>query len=610
MASKNTPMQQPKKPPPERLLNSKEPSPQEINMLVTLFKQGRYAEIETHARAMTENFPLHGFGWKAMGTALLQQGRITEALVPMQKAAELSPGDAQLHNNLGNALAKLYRLPEAEASYRQALKLNPGFVDVHHNLGNTLLKLGRLPEAEACHRRVLQLKPGFVEAYNSLGNTLQEQARYAEAEVSYRLALEIKPDYAEAHCNLGDALLGQGRLSEAETSYRLALELNPNFVEAHSNLGLAFSSQGRFSEAEVSYRRALELKPDLVEVHSNLGLVLNEQGRVFEAEASYRWALGLNPDFAEAHNNLGNMLRNLGDVDQAVIAYQKVLTLDSQNHRIKAAVSLAIIYYLNGSIEQCKSMLDISRPVNTTSGSELKNVRVYWGYLSLILNNLQETNKEKRQRKDINALYVVGESHALSAHGVVVSYCGREMSCTAEWIEGCKQWHLGNNKPNKFKYKFERILETLPRESRILLLIGEIDCRSDEGIIKAWKKSQGISLEDLAKVTALSYILYVTGIAVKFEHQMIVGGIPAPSNIRLGTLATETADQLIKLIRLFNATLKEQTLAAGMDFLDVYALTNRGDGVASGEWHIDSYHLLPSAMAEAFCRQLVASGHF
>ena len=217
-------------------------------MLVALFNQKRYAEMETLSRKMTGTFPNHGIGWKAMGTALLQQGYTLEALAPLQKAAELSHGDAQPYNNLGNALVKLGRLSEAEASYRQSLKLTPGFVEAHHNLGNTLQKLGRHSESEASHRRALALKPGFAEAHNSLGNALQEQGRLSEAEACYQRALALKPDFAEAYNSLGNAFQEQGCLSEAEASYRRALELKPDSVGVR-NLVDVLQLQGRFSEA-------------------------------------------------------------------------------------------------------------------------------------------------------------------------------------------------------------------------------------------------------------------------------------------------------------------------------------------------------------------------
>jgi hypothetical protein len=43
-----------------------------------------------------------------------------------------------------------------------------------------------------------------------------------------------------------------------------------------------------------------------------------------------------------------------------------------------------------------------------------------------------------------------------------------------------------------------------------------------------------------------------------------------------------------------------------MGFLDVYALTDRGDGIAGGDWHTDTHHLSPDALAEAFDKHCVS----
>jgi predicted TPR repeat methyltransferase len=286
-----------------------EPSPQEIDALLALFKQGRYTETETLARKMTERFSRHVFGWKAMGTVLLLQGRIEEALLPLQKASELSQGDAQLYNNLGNALVKLDRLPEAEASYRKAIAVNPDFIEAHHNLGNTLARLDQPSEAEKCYRQALKLDPGFVEAYHRLGNTLAKLDRLPEAEASYRRALELRPDLAEVHNNLGNALQKLTRLNEAEASYRRALELNPDFARAHRNLGVNLNDQGRLAEAEASYRRALQLDPDFAEAHFNLGNTLKKQGNFEAATASFRSCLEIDP---KDHRGARLLLASLG----------------------------------------------------------------------------------------------------------------------------------------------------------------------------------------------------------------------------------------------------------------------------------------------------------
>ncbi len=288
------------------------PSSQEINRLAALFNEGRLTEAAALAQSMTVRFPLHEFGWRALGEVFKKMGRIADALAPMQKAVALSPGDVAAHYNLGNTLKDMDRLDEAEASYRQALQIKPDLVEAHSNLGNILKDMGRLDEAEASYRRALQIKPDYAEAHSNLGITLKDMGRMGEAEASYRQAVQIKPDYAEAHSNLANALRELGRLDEAEASYRRALQINPDIIEAHCNLGLTLKEMGRLDEAEASLRKALQIKPDYVEAHSNLGVILKDLGRMDAAEASYRQALQIKPDYADALNNLALLFNAQG----------------------------------------------------------------------------------------------------------------------------------------------------------------------------------------------------------------------------------------------------------------------------------------------------------
>ena len=169
------------------------PNTEEINALVALFGEGRYEEAATQARTMTERFPQHGFGWKVSGAVLKQIGRSAEALAPLQKAAALSPGDAEAHFNLGLVLHDLGRLEEAEASYRRALQINPEYAGAHYNLGITLMRLGRLEEAEGSYRSAVQIRPQYADAYCNLGAILMNQGRFDEALVCYQQQLQLSP---------------------------------------------------------------------------------------------------------------------------------------------------------------------------------------------------------------------------------------------------------------------------------------------------------------------------------------------------------------------------------------------------------------------------------
>ena len=309
------------------------PSETEIKSLLEHYQNGRYDSAEKLAKSITQQFPLHQFGWTVLGALLKQTGRINESLFAKYQVVELVPLDAEAHYSLGTTLQELSRLEEAEASYTQAVALKPDFVNAHYNLGNTRLKLGRLKAAQESYMQAIVLKPDYAEAYSNLGNTLKKAGKLEEAKASYRQSIVLAPDYAEAHSNLGITLQELGILDDAEASYKQAIALKPDFAIAHSNLGNTLQELGRLNEAEASYTQAIALKPDFVEAHSNLGNTLQGLGRLDESEASFRRAISLKPDFADAHSNLGVTLKKLGRLDEAEASYARAIVLkpDSKN---------------------------------------------------------------------------------------------------------------------------------------------------------------------------------------------------------------------------------------------------------------------------------------
>jgi predicted O-linked N-acetylglucosamine transferase (SPINDLY family) len=170
--------------------------PQEVSRLIELFNQRRYTECEILARDRTMCVPDEGFAWKMLGAVLKLQGRTTEALDPMKKAAQLWPVDPETHRNLGNLLFELGCFEEAETSLRQAVGLRPDYAEAQANLGNTLRELGKFAEAEAACRRALSTHPNLALAHRSLVLALRCQGKQEEAGDAIRLALERNPDDA------------------------------------------------------------------------------------------------------------------------------------------------------------------------------------------------------------------------------------------------------------------------------------------------------------------------------------------------------------------------------------------------------------------------------
>jgi tetratricopeptide (TPR) repeat protein len=217
-----------------------------------------------------------------------------------------TPGNARAHYNLGVALLQSGRVAEAMGSFRKALDITPRHAESHYNLGVALAHQQRLAEAVAQYQQALEINPHVAAFHCTLGIALLQQGRFADATTQFQKALEIRPRYAEADYNWGEALSQQGRLTEAIACYRKALEIDPRLAEAHNNLGNALGRLGKAAEAMAQYQQALSIRPDYAEAHYNLGVVYGRQGRLAEALAHYQRAVDTRPDFAEAQNNLAS----------------------------------------------------------------------------------------------------------------------------------------------------------------------------------------------------------------------------------------------------------------------------------------------------------------
>lgn len=119
-----------------------------------------------------------------------------------QHALDASDANYLAHNNLGIALMESGRLDEAMNHFGKVLEMNPRYARAHNNMGVALLYQGR-PAAAASHlQQALQANPRYAEAHSNLGISLAEQGKPAEAALHFREALRINPSFSDARQNL------------------------------------------------------------------------------------------------------------------------------------------------------------------------------------------------------------------------------------------------------------------------------------------------------------------------------------------------------------------------------------------------------------------------
>ncbi len=319
----------------------------------------------THALACTsDNF----IGHNNLGNALLQNGKVDDAIAHFKKAMEIQPDYAGAYDNLGIAFCQKGRVDGAIACYQKALQINPADAEACYNLGNALLKVGQADDAMVHFQKALKIKPDFAEAHNNLGNALLQKGQVDDAMVQFQKAMEIKPDSAEACYNLGNALLQQGQVDDAMVQFQKALEIKPDYAEACYHLGNALIQKGRADEAIVHYQNALRIKPGYAEAHVNLGNALLQKGSVDEAITHYQKALQIKPDEAEAHNNLGGALLEKGSVDEAITHYQKALQIQPDYAEIQNSLAWVLATCPQASLRNGIQAVKLAQRANQLAG--------------------------------------------------------------------------------------------------------------------------------------------------------------------------------------------------------------------------------------------------
>ena len=274
----------------------------------------------------------------AAGRALLQVGRIREALQAFSTAVDLDPSSVEAHVGLGVSRAKLKMYVEAATALERALELDPVHPDVRLQLASAYRHLGRTRDAEeqyAAHRRIephvakieslrtLAQRGRNPNAHFNLARLYARLGHDAGAVRHLRDGLSLQPDNARAWHNLGNAHVRLGRPGEAISAYRQALNLEPDYGLAWYNLGTAYATDGYIGLSREAYERALELSEDSADVFIALGNLELQQGDAHAAAERYEQALAQNPDLPSAQRGLVLAYRQAGDSAAAAQALAK-----------------------------------------------------------------------------------------------------------------------------------------------------------------------------------------------------------------------------------------------------------------------------------------------
>lgn len=259
-----------------------------------------------------------------------------------------------------------------------------------------------------------------------------------------------------------------------------------------------------------------------------------------------------------------------------------------------------ICYWINGRFAEAYAVVKQFHGFTKLADTELDRMnRIFFNYI-LQLAVAWQTNPSFYAAQDACAvLNVVGESHCLSPAHMIFNWQGERVKAISRFVMGVKMHHLAQPSPNRFKACVIAHLETLQANSHLLLTIGEIDCRPDEGLWPAAAKS-GKPLMEMVQNTVDGYLAWLGEHLARHRFSSItLQGIPAPGYSLVGKNDPGDKEGFLNMVREVNVQLKIGALAYGWNFLDVYSTTVNDEGAGNGTWHLDGWHLKPGFYTSA-----------
>ena len=220
-----------------------------------------------------------------LGNALIEQGKLAEAIDCYERAVQLNPEFYEAHYNLGVALTQAEDVA-AIAAFDRALAINPDHAASHFGVARLLEAAGDLPTALTHYQRSAALDSDDAIAHYALSEVRLKLRQWQAAIAPCQRAVELSPDFAWAHHYLGYAWLKQAEWQAAIISLQRAIELNPASPWTYYHLATAHTQLQEWQAAATASLQAIWLQPDLSGVYRQLGATLRQQYQQIGTDAT------------------------------------------------------------------------------------------------------------------------------------------------------------------------------------------------------------------------------------------------------------------------------------------------------------------------------------
>lgn len=180
------------------------------------------------------------------GRALLEEGRLNEAIDQLSRAASLDPKLSQAHSLLAVAYDRKGLHDRAGESYKRAVNVNDDDPQALNNLGYSLYLNGNYRAAADKLKRAARLAPADTRILNNLALAQVRLGRYDDA---YRNFARAGGEF-NGHSNLAALLVRMGREDRAVEHLEAARRIQPDSQNVLRQLAELYDRTGRKDKAD------------------------------------------------------------------------------------------------------------------------------------------------------------------------------------------------------------------------------------------------------------------------------------------------------------------------------------------------------------------------
>jgi predicted Zn-dependent protease len=263
------------------------------------------AAAEAQLRPLVLQHPEIGAYPLYLGVALLEQGRASEAIPFLDRAARLYPTDPRTWRGLAAAYRRDGNVEAAAAATESELAASsktPALLEA-----GLALARNQLAVAERLLKAQLTTEPDDIAALRMLAEVAGRLGRFADARTILDHTLAIAPSFRQARYNLAIVLLRQQQPAQALAELEALSADDPHNIGYKNLRAAALASLGDLDGAVINFEATVAARPNQANLWLNFGHALKTAGRQADGVSAYRRAIALEPRYGEAWWSLANL---------------------------------------------------------------------------------------------------------------------------------------------------------------------------------------------------------------------------------------------------------------------------------------------------------------